>query len=81
MRKPLFIWLVIIALVKIALIAFAAKLAATYATAAPISALLQQVDGERPLIQLIKLKMKKHVTAILTAIDLTCNGIIVFPVL
>jgi len=74
----LFIWLVIIALVKIALIALTAKLAATYATIAPNRARLQQVNGERPLNQPIKLKPKKHITALLTAIERTRNGIPIY---
>jgi len=56
--------------------AFTAQAPAIYA-----SALLQQVNGERPLIQPIKPKPKKHITAILTAIERTCNGIILIPCL
>ena len=70
------IWFVIIACIKIAFIAFTAQAPAIYASTAPISALLQQVNGESPLIQPIKLKPKKLITAMLTAIDRTCNGII-----
>jgi len=74
----LFTWFLIIALVKIVLIALTAKLAATYATIAPNRARLQQVNGERPLNQLIKLKPKKHITALLTAIERTCKGIPIY---
>jgi len=62
-----------------AFIAFTAHAPAMYASAAPISALLQQTKGERPLIQPIKLKPKKQITAILTAIERTCNSIIPVP--
>jgi hypothetical protein len=57
-------------------IALTAKVPAMYAIAAPPNALLQQVNGERPLIQPIKLMPKKHITAMLTAIGRTCNGIV-----
>jgi len=69
------------ALVKIVLIALTAKLVATYATIAPNRARLQQVNGERPLNQLIKLRPKKHITALLTAIVLTRNGIPIYYLL
>lgn len=48
-----------------------------YASAAPAMALLQQVNGGRPLMQPTKLRPKKNITAMLTAIDLTGNGIII----
>jgi len=69
------------ALVKIVLIALTAKLVAIYATIAPNRARLQQVNGERPLNQLIKLRPKKHITALLTAIVLTRNGIPIYYLL
>ncbi|NIA17170.1 MAG: hypothetical protein GWO86_02365 [Planctomycetes bacterium] len=58
------------------LIAFAAKTTAAYTTIAAVTALLQQVNGERPLIQPMTAMPKKHITAALTEIDLTCNSII-----
>jgi ABC-type branched-subunit amino acid transport system substrate-binding protein len=58
------------------LIAFTAKTAAAYATVAAISALLQQVNGERSLIQPVTAIPKKHITATFSEIDLTGNGII-----
>ena len=64
------------ALIKIALIALTAHAAATYAIAAPIVALFQQTKSESSLIQLIKLKLKKDITAMLTAILRVFSGII-----
>ena len=63
------IWLAITAFIKIELIALSAKVAVTYAITAPTIALLQQVKGERPLIQAMMLRLKKDATAMLTAID------------
>jgi hypothetical protein len=62
--------------IKTALMALAAHVPATYARTAPIVALLQQTDGERPLTQPTRLRMKKHITATLIAIERMCNGII-----
>jgi hypothetical protein len=58
------------------LIAFITKDAITYAKKAAMSALLQQVNGERSLIHPMTATAKKHTTATLTETDLTCNGII-----
>jgi hypothetical protein len=58
------------------LIAFTARVVATYATTAAISALLQQVNGERLLVHPTTAMPKKHMTATFTEIDLTFNGII-----
>jgi hypothetical protein len=57
-------------------IAFTAKLAAMYAITEPASALLQHVNGDRSLTQLTKLKPKNTITAVLTAIDRACSGIL-----
>lgn len=48
----------------------------TYVSMAPISALLQQINGERLLNQPMTPNAKKHMTAAFTAIERTCRGII-----
>ena len=55
---------------------FMLKVIITYPTIAPVSARLQQVSCERPLIQPMTATPKKHITAKLIEIDLTFNGII-----
>jgi hypothetical protein len=58
------------------LITFTVRTVAAYATIAAISALLQQVNGERLLAHPTTAMPKKHMTATFIEIDLTCNGII-----
>jgi len=74
----LFIWLFIIALSKMALIALTAKTVIRKAKKAPVSALLQQVNGESPLVQQMMANAKNDITAILTAIGRAFNSIIGF---
>ena len=69
----------IIAFINTAFIARTAQDPAIYTSTAPVSALLQQVNGVRPLIQPTRLRPKKHITASLTAIERTCNGIHQIP--
>ena len=61
------------------LIAFTAKVAVIYTTNAAVRALLPQVNGEKPLPHPIKLTAKKHITAVLSAIERTFNGITDLP--
>jgi len=59
-----------------ALIIFTARDVAIYIIIAAASALLQQANDESLLIQPVTAIPKKHITATLTEIDLTFNGII-----
>ena len=53
-----------------------AKEVAMYANIATTIALLEQARGVRPEVWPIIATAKKDITAILIAIDLTCNGIV-----